>query len=149
MSNEAGLQLPIPTEAVLAVSPHLDDHAFLRDALSHWRCFGTKSRHEASFLLRAHRVAVVVSDSNLSDGTWKDLLTDLKSIPNPPRLIVTSDLADERLWAEVLNYGAYDVLVKPFHPAEILRISNAAWRNWKQDADRAPAFVGAAMAAGR
>ena len=149
MSNQAGLQLPIPTEAVLTVSPRLNDHAFLRDALSHWTCFGTKSRHEASFLLRAHRVADVVSDSDLSDGTWKDLLTDLKSIPNPPRLIVTSDLADERLWAEALNYGAYDVLAKPFRAAEVQRIVSAAWRNWKQDADRAPVFVAAAMAGGR
>ncbi len=136
-------------ESVLAISPHFDDYAFLRDALSHWRCFGTKSRHEASLLLREHRVAVVVSDSDLNDGTWKDVLTDLKSVPNPPRLIVTSDLADERLWAEVLNYGAYDVLVKPFHPAEVLRIVSAAWRDWKQEADRAPVFVAAAMAAGR
>src|SRR5258708_9550910 len=103
MSNEAGLQLPIPTEAVLAVSPHLDDHAFLRDALSHWRCFGTKSRHEASLLLREHRVAVVVSDSDLSDGTCKDVLTDLESVPNPPRLIVTSALSDQPRWAEALH----------------------------------------------
>ena len=109
----------------------------------------TKSRLEASLLWREHRVAVVVSDSDLSDGTWKDLLTDLRTAPNPPRLIVTSDLADERLWAEVLNYGAYDVLVKPFHPAEVLRIVSAAWRDWKQDADRAPVHVAAAMAAGR
>ena len=99
--------------------------------------------------LRDNRVAVVVSESELSDGTWKDVLADLKSVPNPPRLIVTSDLADESLWAEVLNYGAYDVLVKPFRAAEVQRIVSAAWRNWKQDADRAPVFVAAAMATGR
>ena len=119
MSNEAGLlnlQLSVPTEAILAVSPHLDDRVSLRNALSHWRCFGTKSRREASLLLREHQVAVVVSDSALCDGTWKDVLADLKSVPNPPRLIVTSDLADECLWAEVLNYGAYDMLAKPFQP---------------------------------
>jgi len=147
MSNEADLLNP--TEAVLAISPHPDDGIFLRDALSQWRCFRTKSRREAAPLLWEHRVAVVVSDSDLSDGTWKDLLTDLKSIPNPPRLIVTSDLADERLWAEVLNYGAYDMLAKPFQPAEVLRIISAAWRDWKQEVDRAPVFVAAAMAAGR
>ena len=62
---------------------------------------------------------------------------------------VASDRADERLWAEVLNYGAYDVLAKPFQPAEVLRIVSAAWRGWKQDIDRAPAFVYAAMGAGR
>jgi hypothetical protein len=31
-------------------------------------------------------------------------------LPDPPVLIVTSRLADEYLWAEALNPGAYDVL---------------------------------------
>ena len=152
MSNEAGLlnlQLSVPTEAVLAVSPHLDDHVFLLDTLRHWRCLRTKSCREALKLLREHQVAVVVSDGDLSDGTWKDLLTDLRSVPHPPRLIVTSDFANECLWAEVINYGAFDMLAKPFQTTEVLRIVSAAWRDWKQDLDRAPVFVAAAMAAGR
>ena len=98
--------------------------------------------------LRDNRVAVVVSESELSDGTWKDVLADLKSVPNPPRLIVTSDLADESLWAEVLNYGAYDVLAKPFHRSEILRIISLAWRDWKETVDRARVFAPAVMVAG-
>jgi DNA-binding response OmpR family regulator len=28
-------------------------------------------------------------------------------------------LADEALWAEVLNLGGYDVLTKPFDPKEV------------------------------
>jgi len=47
----------------------------------------------------------------------------------PPLLIVASRLADERLWAEVLNLGGYDVLLKPFEPAELRRvIGNACIR---------------------
>ena len=91
MSNETALlnlQLPIPAEAVLTVSPHLDDHAFFRDVLGSWRCLGTKSRREAWLLLQDHPVAVVVSESELIDGDWKDLMTDLRTVPNPPRLIV-------------------------------------------------------------
>lgn len=34
---------------------------------------------------------------------------------NPRPQIVTSHLADDRLKAEVLNLGSYDVLWKPFH----------------------------------
>jgi DNA-binding response OmpR family regulator len=44
---------------------------------------------------------------------------------------VTSRLADDRLWAEVLNIGGYDVLAKPFVPAEVFRTISLAWLNWK------------------
>jgi CheY-like chemotaxis protein len=39
--------------------------------------------------------------------------------PDPPMLIVTSRLADDYLWAEALNLGAYDVLAKPFDASEV------------------------------
>jgi len=34
---------------------------------------------------------------------------------------VADRLADDRLWAEVLNLGAYDLLIKPFDTQEVLR----------------------------
>ena len=46
----------------------------------------------------------------------------------PPALIVTSRLADERLWAEVLNLGAFDLLSKPFDFDEATRIIPVAIR---------------------
>ena len=140
-NKSALLNLPVPgtAEAVLVVSPSLDDHNFFRDVLSgsNWIPFGRRSRREALSFLRDNSTAVVISDSKLSDGSWKDVLNDLRSVLNPPNLIVTSDLRDERLWAEVLNYGAYDVLAKPFHTSEILRIISLAWRDWKGSFDRA------------
>ena len=146
MSNDAALiNLPVPqkAEAVLTVSQNPEDQGFLSNVLSHsnWRLVNVGSRKEAITFLLGNTTPVVVSESKLSDGTWKDVLADLKSLQNPPRLIVTSDLADERLWAEVLNFGAYDVLAKPFHPAEILRIISLAWRDWKEALDLARALT--------
>ena len=51
----------------------------------------------------------------------------------PPNLIVFSRLADERLWAEVLNLGGFDVLMTPFEPEEVLRVDFAAWSRWEYD----------------
>jgi hypothetical protein len=46
---------------------------------------------------------------------------------------VTSRLADERLWAEALNLGAWDVLAKPFDADEVIRIGKIAGPNiWLQ-----------------
>jgi DNA-binding response OmpR family regulator len=49
-------------------------------------------------------------------------------------LIVCSLLADDRLWAEVLNIGGYDVLMKPFLPIEVTRVVRMAARQvrWKR-----------------
>ena len=55
----------------------------------------------------------------------------ISQLPDPPLLIVTSRLADERLWAEALSLGAYDVLAKPFDPEEVVRIVGFAWKNWQ------------------
>jgi DNA-binding response OmpR family regulator len=49
----------------------------------------------------------------------------------PPLLIVASRTADEYLWAEALNLGAYDVLSKPYHPAEVIRVLSMAWLHWR------------------
>ena len=47
-------------------------------------------------------------------------------------MIVTSRSADERLWVEALNLGAYDVLAKPFDRDEVLRSVSMAWLNWNR-----------------
>jgi hypothetical protein len=44
-----------------------------------------------------------------------------------PRLIVTAPLADEHLWAEVLNLDGFDVLAQPFRPDEVKRVIESAW----------------------
>jgi DNA-binding NtrC family response regulator len=64
-----------------------------------------------------------------ADG-WRELLDLIRELPNPPVLIVTSRLADDRLWAEALNLGAYDVLAEPFNEAEVVRTVSRAWDHW-------------------
>jgi DNA-binding response OmpR family regulator len=81
----------------------------------------------------------VIGEASLPDGTWRDLLRECASFPAPPRLIVTSNLTDDRLWADALNLGAYDVLAKPFRAAEVFRIISLAWRQWKDSFGKVPA----------
>ena len=72
---------------------------------------------------------VVVCDEVLADGDWRDVLGDLQSGQQGPPLVVISRLADERLWAEVLNLGAYDLLTKPFVAVEVTRVVRMAARH--------------------
>jgi hypothetical protein len=70
----------------------------------------------------------VICEDALPDGDWKLLLTGLDRVAVRPSLIVSSRLADERLWSEVLNLGAFDLLLgAPFEPEEVLRVTESAW----------------------
>jgi DNA-binding response OmpR family regulator len=72
---------------------------------------------------------VVISGARLPDGhSWNDLLNEMRTMECPPPLIVTDRLADERLWAEVLNLGAYDLLTIPFDAKEVLHAVSTACR---------------------
>jgi DNA-binding response OmpR family regulator len=55
---------------------------------------------------------------------------DAEHLRRAPLLLVTSRHADENLWAEVLNLGGYDVLLKPFDGAEVTRVVAMARRQW-------------------
>jgi len=109
---------------LLSISPNSDDHEFFRSLLkgSRWRVKTARSCSEGIARMKAARPAVVVCDQDLPDGGWRDVLENLKSSDDAPPLIVTSRLADDCLWAEVLNLGAYDLLPKPLERLEAERV---------------------------
>jgi DNA-binding response OmpR family regulator len=126
---------------LLSVGPIEEDHASLEGILKfskcdlvpdcEWKLNACPTLASARTALRKLRVPVVVCESDLQPGTWKEVLEELRTLPDPPFLIVTSRLADERFWAEALNLGAYDVLAKPFDRTEVTRIVSMAWLHWK------------------
>lgn len=74
----------------------------------------------AGTMMDSHAWSVVIAEAELPDGNWLDVL---ERLPVPgPALIITSRLADEALWLEALNRGAWDVLPQPFDSAEISRV---------------------------
>lgn len=91
-----------------------------------WTVHFRTSLAQAGTLLRLRPVKVILSGDRLPDGTWGDLIDTVTDMPNPPRVIVTSRCADERMWAEVLNRGGYDVLVEPYDAAEVHRVVSMA-----------------------
>jgi len=73
--------------------------------------------------LRAFSFGAVMSEGCLPGGLgWKDLLREIQDVADSLPLIVVDRLADEWLWAEVLNLGGYDVLMKPFDAREVLHV---------------------------
>jgi DNA-binding response OmpR family regulator len=88
---------------------------------------------EAGKLLRRKKVTVVLSDEVLVDGTWQSILEKTRALASKPPVVVCSRIADERLWAEVLNLGAFDMLLtEPVEENELLYVVGAAHRSCPQ-----------------
>jgi DNA-binding NtrC family response regulator len=87
---------------------------------------------QATATLRGETIGVVLCACHLPDGDWKSLLEFAAGLPHPPKLVVLCHHADDRLWAEVLNLGGFDVLDIPASPPDIFRAIGSAWRNWRE-----------------
>jgi len=123
---------------VLATSPQHEDHVLLSDIFSrsNWKLHHAQTREQALEFLRTHRVGVVITECDLEDQRcWREFLEDVAGLPlqPPPRFIVASRLADDQLWSEALNLGAYNVLAKPFDAQEVFWVVSHAWLDWKHD----------------
>ena len=125
---------------VLCVSLNDEDCVFLERIFhdsdwivytnSDWTLIALPTLASASSVLRDVTIAIVFCEADVLQGTWREMLEHISFLPDPPLLIVTSRLADARLWAEALNLGAYDVLAKPFDAAEVIRVVSLAWQHW-------------------
>lgn len=126
------------TISVLLIGPKDSRRWALRQIFTppQWEIREASTYRQAVEILHDRRIGVTICDTDIADGNWQALLAELQTRTNPPPLIVSSRLADERLWAEVLNLGAYDVLVQPFDRAEVLRVARMAWMAWCRDFQR-------------
>ena len=116
---------------LLCICGHRDDATKLSQmlqalpvALEHARTLA-----QARTKLRSSDYDVVLTQSSFPGGNWLDVLHLVREVPREVRVIVTDPHADERLWAEALNLGAFDVVTQPFEEFEVRRIvQNACTR---------------------
>lgn len=116
----------------LAVSPSEVDLSFLQRMFddAQWRLFTAHTCKEGMAQLDREQIPIVICADRLLDGSWKDVLSRFAPMLEPPRLIVASRHADERLWSEVLNLGGFDLLAMPFREVEVGYAIGSAWVDW-------------------
>ena len=112
--------------AVLFVSPHLEDVQSLSQMLADASVGVVHAANlkDATKKLDAGWFPVVLTESTLEDGSWRDLL-NLTRVTGS-ELVVTDLWADSRFWAEAINMGAYDLLAQPFQQTEVRRVIASA-----------------------
>ncbi len=137
---------PEKTVTVLLLSPRPEDHQYFQHIFDHtnWRLHHAYTLREALGALEHLPLPVLVTEEELGDAGWREVLGGTTRLPLPPKLIITSQRADAHLWAEVLNLGGYDVLAKPFDEREVYHTISLAWLGWKLDRERVTAQAAAA-----
>ena len=111
---------------LLFVSPYPQDARSLAQMLddASLNVVHVRGLKDAARKLETANYQVVVTEANLEDGTWLDLLQLTRSLGT--ELVVTDPWADGRFWAEAINLGAYDLLAQPFHETEVRRLIASA-----------------------
>lgn len=133
-------EMPI---SALLVGEDGSDRLLLREIFRKcgWKLFEAHTRRSAMQALERNPVQVVIAASDLPKWDWRKVLRDLRRLAFPPQLVVTSRTADEHLWAEVLNVGAYDVLPQPLDSDEVEHVVAAASRHFERECQRARGSV--------
>ncbi len=121
-----------PRMSILAVGGTEKDRQVLEAIFqgSGWELHHAPGCDAAADLIRTLGIPVVICDTSIADGCWRDLATRFEQ-SNRPVMIISSRTADDRLWAEVLNVGGFDVLAKPFEDKEVRWAAEMAWNEWK------------------
>jgi DNA-binding response OmpR family regulator len=124
--------LSVNTNAEDGVSlEHIFHGSGWNDSNADWALVTRATFDSALAVLRDTSIPIVLCDCNLMPDSWREMLRHISAFPDPPLFIVTARLADERLWAEALNLGAYDVLATPFDATEVVRTLRSVWQCWQ------------------
>lgn len=126
---------PDRSVTVMYVGAARDDWSSLFHIFQHtnWTLCCASDYEEATELLRQYFAPVIITEARLYDGrTWQDFL-QCRPPGGRPRLIVAANSQADSIWAEVLNCGGYDVLMKPFDQTEVVRVVSLAWLNWREE----------------
>jgi DNA-binding response OmpR family regulator len=121
--------------SVLLVS-HCEETAHQLQAIfrkRHWKMFVVPTYRAALDFLTKERVPVIISEFTLPDAAWKDILSQTVLFPEPPSVLVLAAATQASLSTDILNSGAFAVLVVPFDESEVNRIVTSAWVSFQRN----------------
>jgi len=141
-----------PIVTILSVGP-VEDRKTIKEILAgahpsvRWQIKSALTAQAAFHEILSGGIALVVWNHDHDAENWRAVPTHAAELRPAPLLIVTSRQADDRLWVEALNLGAYDVLAKPFERNEVIRALTLAAGQWTAREATLPAKSGKVRAA--
>ncbi|MDB6073377.1 MAG: Two Component Transcriptional Regulator, LuxR family [Verrucomicrobiaceae bacterium] len=105
----------------------VDDHALVREAFTSMlkiefpeaTVVSTGSCAEAMGAARLHTYEIALVDIELGDRSGMELTTELRTLPNPPRIVAVSMHQEETFVTRTLQLGARAYVAKDAPPQEL------------------------------
>ncbi len=116
----------------------IDDEQPIRKLLAHilttegYTIFEAESVKEGLASASLHSPDVILLDLGLPDGSGEEVLIKLREWSKAPIIVLTANKADDEK-VKLLDLGADDYLVKPFHAPELLARIRVALRHQQRD----------------
>ncbi|MGE3610659.1 MAG: response regulator [Bacteriovoracaceae bacterium] len=116
----------------------IDDEQPIRKLLGHilttegYTIFEAANVKEGLSVASLHSPDVILLDLGLPDGSGEDVLRKLREWTKTPIIVLTANKADDEK-VKLLDLGADDYLVKPFHAPELLARIRVALRHLQKD----------------
>lgn len=88
---------------------------------------------DACQALRRNTMAVVLAETDLPDGGWRDLQILLASDPSHPKLIVLLEKGQEDYRAQLILHGAFDAVPVTASPSLIASVVTSAYIAWLKE----------------
>jgi len=111
--------------SVLAILTSHTDRAQLESIFEKagWRIAFADAIQEAA----PQPMPIVLYDRDLPGADWRQAIQQLAGTRHHSKVILASFVADDYLWEEVIHFGGYDILPKPFRESEVLHTMQFAW----------------------
>ncbi|HMW04484.1 MAG TPA: response regulator [Leptospiraceae bacterium] len=109
------------TNKILAVDDDEIIIEILKGTLSKkYEIISTTSSKEALKLFKEDPALIVILDLNMPEISGKDLMAQIFDAGYKPVVIILTAQTDVNIAVELFKLGAYDYLVKPFNPTEMM-----------------------------
>jgi DNA-binding NtrC family response regulator len=98
--------------------------ALASQGIDTWRA--RSCQQALKFLARFRPVHVIFTDTNLSDGTWVDLVRAMPGASAP--VIVVARKMDTKLWSDTIRQGGSGLIAPPFAASDLTYLFDAQWQ---------------------
>ena len=85
------------------------------------RCARTCEEAKAVLSLES-RPDIIFAGTSFADGTWRDMLDLAHQVSPHPGVVITTRLADIRLYLDAMEEGAADYIVPPFVASDVAHV---------------------------
>lgn len=100
---------------ILVISSELRNRRALVEVLNreHWNPIYASTLNDCREFFATRDAILVFCDRQLSDGTYRDVLKTMRSLNKNVPLVVTTRVADWDEYLEVIQQGAFDLILSP------------------------------------